>query len=124
MRELSIYYCVKCGYYAYYQLAKHAVCPKCAQKMNLLDMPYQKFMDLGLEERDMLLSQEILRNCPSVVTRICAPHKAFNQRETIARLSAQVTALEEENQKLNETVAWMHQTIWDMINRQRQPEAR
>lgn len=92
--------------------------------MKLLDMPYQTFMDLDLEERDLLLSREILRNCPSVVTRISAPHKAFNQRETIARLSAQVAALEEENQKLNETVAWMHQTIWDMINRQRQPEAR
>ena len=124
MRELSIYYCVKCGYYAYYQLAKNAVCPKCDQKMHLLDMPYQTFMDLDLEERDVLLSHEILRNCPSVVTRITAPHKAFNQRETIAILSAQIVALEEENQKLNETVTWMHQTIWDMIHRQEQPDAR
>lgn len=118
MRELSVYYCIKCGYYAYYQLPKNAVCPKCNQKMKLLDLSYQDFMDLNCEERDALLSQEILRNCPSVVTRITKPHKAFNHRETIALLSARVNELEAENQKLNETVTWMHQTIWDMIRRQ------
>ncbi len=118
MRELSVYYCIKCGYYAYYQLPKNAVCPKCNQKMKLLDLSYQDFMDLNCEERDTLLSQEILRNCPSVVTRITKPHKAFNHRETIALLSARVNELEAENQKLNETVTWMHQTIWDMIRRQ------
>lgn len=118
MRELSVYYCMKCGYYAYYQLPKNAVCPKCHEKMKLLDISYQAFMDLGCEERDALLSQEILRNCPSIVTRITEPHKNANQRETIARLSARINELEEENQKLNETVAWMHQTIWDMIRKQ------
>lgn len=118
MRELSVYYCMKCGYYAYYQLPKNAICPKCNQKMKLLDISYQAFMDLDCEERDALLSQEILRNCPSIVTRITNPHKAANQRETIARLSARINELEEENQKLTETVAWMHQTIWDMIRKQ------
>ncbi|MDO4330953.1 MAG: hypothetical protein Q4C66_16680 [Lachnospiraceae bacterium] len=121
MRELSVYYCIKCGYYAYYQLPKNAVCPKCNQKMKLLDISYQAFMDLDCEERDALLSQEILRNCPSIVTRITAPHKTANQRETIALLSARVNELEAENQKLNETVAWMHQTIWDMIRKQKHP---
>lgn len=119
MRELSVYYCIKCGYYAYYQLPQNAVCPKCSEKMKLLRMPYQEFMDLNCEERDSLLSLEILQNCPSVVARITAPHKAANQRETIALLSARINELELENQKLNETVAWMHQTIWDMIRKER-----
>ncbi len=119
MRELSVYYCLKCGYYAYYQLPKNAVCPKCAEKMKLLELPYQKFMDLDCEERDELLSREILRNCPSVVTRITAAHKAANHRETIAILSAKINELEEENKKLNETVTWMHQTIWEMIQKER-----
>ncbi|MDO5416776.1 MAG: hypothetical protein Q4F29_06215 [Lachnospiraceae bacterium] len=114
MRELSVYYCTRCGYYAYYQLPKNAVCPRCSIKMHLLDMPYQHFMDLDCKERDLLLSQEILKNC-SIVTRITAGHKEANQRETIAHLSAKIQELEAENQKLNETVAWMHQTIWDMV---------
>lgn len=119
MRELSVYYCGKCGYYAYYQLKKHAVCPKCSKKMNYLDMPYQHFMDLNCEERDELLSKEILTHCSSVVTRVTIPHKAANQREIIAGLTTQVNELKEENEKLNETITWMHQTLWNMVkNRQ------
>ncbi len=117
MRELSVYYCTKCGYYAYYQLPQNASCPRCCEKMKLLDMPYQSFMDLNCEERDQLLSREILKNCPSVVSRITAPHRKANQRETIAILSAKINELEDENKKLNETVAWMHQTIWDLVRR-------
>lgn len=120
MRELSVYYCAKCGFYAYYQLPKNAVCPKCNIKMKPLDMPYQEFMDLDYEERDLLLSQEILRNCPSVVTRITAAHKAANQREMIAFLSTKVNELEEENKKLNDTVNWMHQTIWEMVQNRKE----
>lgn len=120
MRELSVYYCVKCGFYAYYQLPKNAVCPKCNIKMKPLDMPYQEFMDLDYEERDLLLSQEILRNCPSVVTRITAAHKAANQREMIAFLSTKINELEEENKKLNDTVNWMHQTIWEMVQNRKE----
>ena len=117
MGELSVYYCSRCGYYAYYQLPQNAVCPKCQQKMTLFDMPYQNFMDLDCEERDLLLSREILKNCPSVVSRITLPHKEANQRETIAILSAKINELENENKKLNETVACMHQTIWHLVKK-------
>ena len=85
--------------------------------MKLLDMPYQSFKDLNCEERDQLLAREILKNCPSVVSRITAPHRKANQRETIAIVSAKINELEDENKKLNETVAWMHQTIWDLVRR-------
>lgn len=119
MRELSVYYCPKCGYYAYYQLPQNACCPRCSQKMNQLDLPYQSFMDLNCEERDQLLSGEILKNCPSVVTRITAPHRKANQREIIAMLSTRINELESENRKLNETVAWMHQTIWELLRKNR-----
>ena len=44
-------------------------------------------------------------------------HRKANQRETIAILSAKINELEDENKKLNETVAWMHQTIWDLVRR-------
>ena len=52
-----------------------------------------------------------------MVSRITAPHRKANQRETIAILSAKINELEDENKKLNETVAWMHQTIWDLVRR-------
>lgn len=29
MRELAVFYCPKCGHYAYYQTSRHPQCPKC-----------------------------------------------------------------------------------------------
>lgn len=122
MRELSTYYCPRCGYYAYYQLEKNAVCPKCDVKMNQLDMQYQEFMDLNCEERDLLLAEKILASSSTLTERICAPHRLNNTRETIARQQARIHELEAENQKLNETVAWMHETIWDMVRTYKIPD--
>lgn len=119
MRELSAYYCKKCGHYAYYQLAKNAICHKCNHTMTLLDIPYQDFMDLDYEERDRLVSGEILKSAPSFVQRITAPGKKFNQREIIGKLSDYTKELEEENQKLESAVTWMHETIWNLIRKNR-----
>lgn len=119
MRELSVYYCLECGHYAYHQLPKKAICPKCDQKLKILDMPYYEFMDLNCQQRDELLSLEILKNCPSVVKRITQAHKTANSRELIASMSALISELENENQKLNETVAWMHETIWKMVRKEK-----
>lgn len=122
MRELSVYYCPKCGHYAYYQLPRNAVCPRCGAVMKLLPMRYQDFMDLNCQERDQLLSKEILKNFPTLTSRLMAPHKENNLRETIAELAYQVQELEEENRTLKATVDWMHQTIWDMVRKQRKRE--
>ncbi len=116
MRDLSVYYCRKCGYYAYYQLPKNAVCPNCDCKMALMDMRYQDFMDLNYEERDRLISDLIIHSSASLIQRICAPAKLHNQREIIGRLTQEVTALEQENKRLNNTIDWMHQTIWDQLH--------
>lgn len=115
LRELSVYYCKKCGHYAYYQLPKNAVCPKCNVGMTILKLPYQEFMDLNYEERDFLISREIIHSNPSFVKRIIAPEKMFNQREIIGKLTDQIETLEMDNQKLNDTIEWMHETIWDML---------
>ena len=72
MRDLSVYYCKKCGYYAYYQLPKNAICPTCDCKMTIIDMRYQDFMDLSYEERDRLISRLIIEASSSLVHRICA----------------------------------------------------
>ena len=93
MRELSVYYCPKCGRYGYYQLTRNAVCPTCDIPMTLLDVRYPAFMHLSREERDRLLIRKMLADTPSL------------------------PELEEENRKLNDTVQWMHQTIWNLLQR-------
>lgn len=122
MRELAVYYCRTCGHYGYYQLSRNAVCQKCQSDMSPLNMRYQDFMNLDPEERDDLLSEIILSSAPSIVERVMAPHKKFNSRETIAALSRQIEDLEAKNQKLNETVDWMHKTIWELLKKNKELE--
>ena len=38
MRELAVFYCPKCGHYAYYQTSRHPQCPKCAAQEAILTM--------------------------------------------------------------------------------------
>jgi len=45
------------------------------------------------------------------------PHKVNNNREIIARMGDRITELEIENEKLNKTIEWMHQTIWEMVRK-------
>ena len=117
MRDLTVYFCKECGHYASYQLPKNAVCPKCNVTMLLLELSYLEFMDLDYEERDSLISQKIIEASSSYVHKICAPSKFHNKREIIGQLVAEVTKLEAENTKLNQTIDWMHQTIWDQLRK-------
>lgn len=52
MRDLSVYFCKKCGFYSYYPLAKYAVCPRCDLDMVLLPIEYKEFVNLNCYERD------------------------------------------------------------------------
>lgn len=42
MRELAVFYCPKCGHYAYYQTSRHPQCPKCGtqEAMHMVRMHY------------------------------------------------------------------------------------
>ena len=122
MRELSVYYCPKCGRYGYYQLTKNTTCPNCDVKMLWLDMRYQDFMDLGLEERDSLIIHRILDRHTSITGRIIAADRAHNYRAAIASLSSRIQELEAETRQLNETIDWMHQTIWDLLGKNKSLE--
>ena len=73
MRELAVHYCPECGFYAFYQLSRNAVCPRCARKMTPLDMRYQDFMDLDCAQRDELLSRKLIEQSP-LVARLLKPH--------------------------------------------------
>lgn len=115
MRELSVYYCPKCGRYGYYQLVRNAVCPNCDMKMTWLDMRYQDFMHLNLKERDDLIIHEIITMDTSVSNRMITADHANSSRHLVASLHAQIQDLKTENQKLNNTIDWMHKTIWDLL---------
>lgn len=119
MRELSVYYCPKCGHYAYFQLSRNAICPKCDIAMTHLDMRYQEFIHLSYEERDELLSNEIIDSTNSLTTRLILPSKKANKREAIASLKTRIMELEAENERLNETIEWMHEMIWDLVKKNR-----
>lgn len=80
-------------------------------------MPYLTFIKLDPDERDNLLTKEILENDPLITNRFLATARAHNARAVVAELKEHVQELELENQKLNETIDWMHQTIWDLLRK-------
>ena len=65
MRDLSVYYCSQCGFYAYYQLPKNAICHRCDIAMTLIEMRYQDFMNLDYEQRDKLINRLSLLLLPT-----------------------------------------------------------
>lgn len=85
--------------------------------MQVLPIYYAEFMDLSCEERDNLISNAMMRSSTSMIERIMAPHKANNTREIIGELNERIKELEAENKKLNNTISWMHDTIWDLIRK-------
>ena len=117
MRELAVFYCPKCGHYAYYQTPRHPQCPKCGAPgaMPMVRMHYSEFMHLTCEERDEYLSKEILKSNPSFMARLITPHQKYNSREIIAEMNNDIMNLDAENKILSDTVKWMHDTIWEMI---------
>ncbi|MCI8517124.1 MAG: hypothetical protein HFG75_09705 [Hungatella sp.] len=120
MRELSVYYCDKCGYYAYFQLPKNAVCHLCARPMIRLDMNHRDFTSLGYEDRDRLIALKMVAAAPTLASRITAPEKLYCQRKLVGTLTQHVLELEKEIAKLNETVEWMHSTIWDELRKKQE----
>lgn len=117
MRELSVYYCPKCGRYGYYQLVRNAVCHVCDLKMSVLDIRYSEFMRLNLQERQQLLVDRLICKDPDMPGRILSFLQASSEQEAAAALNPRLRELEKENQELNDTIRWMHQTIWDLLRK-------
>ena len=115
MRELSVYYCSKCGYYGFYQLPKNAVCRKCNDSMKLLDMNYNDFMNLDHAQRDVLLIKQMIQTSQTLSRRITVPEKIYSQRQLVGVMTQQILELEQEITKLNDTILWMHAAIWDTL---------
>lgn len=144
MSDLLVCYCKRCGYYAYFQLLKNAVCPKCDISLNVLTMTYQDFMNLDYPARDKLLTEKILNSYHTYCEKISKGNHLYNNRQTIALLTNQIsdlqdannelstanseltklnTELTEENATLEHDVHWMHDMIWDLVRKNRKMTA-
>lgn len=136
MRELTVYYCSKCGQYGYYQLPKNAVCPNCHDTMISLPMSYQSFMNLEFDLRDRLIANQIASELiphSSVVQRITELEKGCDSRFIVTELKSRILELEatssdltiengklrSKNEELNHTIDWMHALIWDLTKQLR-----
>ena len=127
MRELTVYYCSKCGRYGVYQVSKNANCPVSNTPKNVFPMSYQNFMDMDYNMRDQLISDQIAGNVTpqtSVVQRLTEQSKTSNSRSAIAKLKARNEELEYENldlhqknAELEKTIDWMHDMIWDLTRK-------
>ena len=127
MRELTVYYCSKCGRYGFYQVSQNAICPVCKTPMTVFPMSYQNFMDMDYNMRDQLISDQIAGNVTpqtSVVQRLTEQSKTSNSRSAIAKLKARNEELEYENldlhqknAELEKTIDWMHDMIWDLTRK-------
>lgn len=128
MREIAVYYCGKCGRYGYYSLVRNAVCPNCDRKLVHLEIPYLEFINLEPEEREDLITRDILEKDPMITNRILASARSNNTRASaravVSEMKEYVRELELENAKLNETIEWMHQTIWNLLRRTKSLERR
>lgn len=122
MRELAVFYCPRCGYYAYYQTSRHPQCPKCPSQdaMSMARIHYAEFMHMSCKERDEYLSQAILSSNPSLIKRLTAPSQKYDSHNLIAEMNTVIMNLDTENKILSDTVKWMHDTIWELLREKRQ----
>ncbi|MCI8765715.1 MAG: hypothetical protein HFG58_14345 [Lachnospiraceae bacterium] len=121
MKELSVYYCPGCGRYNYSRPLAHMTCPVCELPLKRLTS-YSGFCRLNEEERDKLLVEKIIAGNPAACSRFLAYIRSCSSGEAAALQTPDPRCLESENQKLNETIQWMHQTIWDLLLKNKELE--
>ena len=121
MQELSVYYCPVCSRYSYSQPAAIPACPLCEVPMLLL-MPYSDYRFLSQEERDMQLLQKMVDGDASLSSHLLAYLRSRSQKEAATLVDSQLHQLESDNKKLNDTIQWMHQTIWELLCQNRNLE--
>ena len=117
MRKLAVCLCLQCGRHTLTQLPSILLCPRCGCLMNPLSIPAETFLKLSKAEQDFHLVQEILHSTPISVRQTLASQDSSSHHEIIALLCHQVYLLKKENSRLEDTVSWMHQTIWTLVHR-------
>lgn len=123
MKDLYVYYCPACGRYSYCQPKEAPVCPVCDMSMTFL-IKYTYFCSLNREQRDKLLVHKIIARDPSASGRFLAFMRSSASGEAATLMDSHIRQLESENKKLNDTIEWMHQTIWELLAKNRELESR
>ena len=116
MKDLSVYYCPGCGRYTFSQPSEVADCSICNLSMVLLTR-YSDFRTLTKEERDRLLLQNMIAGNPSISSRFLDYMRSCSASKADAPQDPYLHKLETENKELNDTVQWMHKTIWDLLHK-------
>jgi hypothetical protein len=80
-------------------------------------MSQRDFTNLSYEARDRLITLKMIEAAPTLAKRITAPEKLYQQRKLVGALTQQVIEMDAEIKKLNETLGWMHATIWDELRK-------
>lgn len=117
MPKLAVSLCLQCGCHTLTQLPSILLCPRCGCPMKPLSIQAETFMKLSGTEQDFFLVQEILDSAPASVRQTLSIRGSSSHHEVIAILCHQVSLLKKENSRLEDTVSWMHQTIWTLIHR-------
>lgn len=130
MNDLSVYYCPKCGRYAYVQQNSNISCSACGYAMKQLSVSCSEFMRLSPEKRNVLILDNILSEARqissdtvSVPDELCLTGSC-SYRHMFFSMNMRLHELQKENQQLNHTVNWMHQTIWKLLSRNKELEKR
>ena len=130
MNKLSVYYCPKCGRYAYVQQDSLISCSACSHEMKLLSVPCAEFMRLSPEKRNVLILDHILSEARQISSDAASDPDSLcltgscAYRHMFFAMNMRLHELQQENQQLNHTVDWMHQTIWKLLSRNKELEKR
>jgi hypothetical protein len=116
MKDLTVYYCPECGRYTFSQPSENMVCPICNLSMVLLTR-YSDFFALTKEERDRLLLQNMIAGNPSISSRFLDYMRTCSASKADAPQDPYLHKLESENKELNNTIQWMHKTIWELLQK-------
>ena len=116
MKNLAVFYCQECGYYAYFPEEPLPLCPKCTASKPILQklgVSYAHFIRLDQRIQDYYISTALLDYAQKGSSPV------HDYPHAIATMQHHITDLEEENKVLNDTVLWMHDTIWQLMREQR-----
>ena len=116
MKNLAVFYCQECGYYAYFPEEPLPLCPKCSAPKPILQklgVSYSRFIRLDQRIQDYYISTALLDHIKK------GDNDSHDYPHAIASMQHHITDLENENKALNDTVTWMHDTIWQLMREQR-----
>lgn len=117
MSELFVYYCPRCGHFGYFKMQQTLCCPLCESSMRLLNISCEEFMKLSCDNRSKLMIGDMLSHESAISQTTRSAFLSYGHHCISASLISQIHDLSEENVQLNNTIQWMHDTIWELLGK-------